>query len=459
MTQNETACVAREMAGFALGERWDRLPAAVQAEAVRAMLNWTACAVGGARTASMDAAMRGILAMTTSGATPVLGRPEKVSMPDAALLCCLSSSAYTFDDTHLATITHPTGPVAAAALSAAHTLSTSGNPVSGTSFLTSLIVGMELECRVSNAITASGGAHIGWYMTGLSGGIGAAAAVGCLLKLSPEQMTWAIGLAASQACGLRATHGSMAIAYIPAVAARNGLTSAYMAMANFACSDILVDGRNGLLEVISTSSDPTLITRSLGKDYEMLSNAYKPYPCGIVIHPAIDACLQLSSNSAVAPQEIEEVALRVHPDALRLTWRKLPENELDAQVSLYHWAAATLVHNAAGLEQGTLACIMDPEVRALQERMQVEATTQLADNQAVVSLRLKDGSRLEATVDQAIGSVGNPMTNEQLAKKFLALSEPVIGDEHTAKLLDFCLGISGADDVARVFHIGAHESH
>lgn len=445
--------MARRLAQHACGMRWDDLPENVQAESLRAMLNWTACAVGGARTPSMEAALGGVLAMGSGGDTPILGRPERTGMADAALLTCLSSSAQTFDDTHLATITHPTGPVAAAALSAAHALSTAGKPVIGTDFLAALAMGIEFECRVSKAI-AAGGSHIGWFMTGLSGGIGAAVAAGRLLKLSEDQMTWAISLAAAQAGGLRATHGSMAIAFVPGAAARNGLVSAYLAMANFNSSDILIDGRNGLLEVVSSPQQAPLITQDLGADYEMLRNAYKPYPCGIVIHPAIDACLELASDPALNVDDIEKVELRVHPDAMRLCWRKLPDNELDAQVSLYHWVGAALVHKKAGLDEGTLACIMDQRVRKLQEKMSVNTSDELADNQAVVVVQLKDGRTLQATVDNAIGSITNPMTNEQLVEKFQGLCAPILGSDRMDQLLNFCLDMSSTKDVAGIYHVG-----
>src|SRR5690606_30973374 len=104
-----------------------------------------------------------------------------------------SSSAHTYDDTHLSTITHPTGPVASALLAVAGKLAGVGRPVTGRALLAALAVGMELECRTSCAISESR-ASLGWYMTGLSGGIGAAAAVGRLLGLPHDRMVSAIGL-------------------------------------------------------------------------------------------------------------------------------------------------------------------------------------------------------------------------------------------------------------------------
>src|ERR1700744_4276787 len=222
MTAFDPQSVTHDMARFALGLDWASLPDAVRREAPRAWMNWVACTVGASRTPIMDAAVRGVLAMESAEDAGLLGRSENTSVSNAALLNCLGSSAQTYDDTHLATITHPTGPVAAAALAVACKRAGAGSPVPGRDLLIALVAGLELECRVSCAI-AAGGSRKGWYMTGLSGGIGAAAAAGLLLGLDHNQMVSALGLAATQAGGFRATHGSMAITYVPGMAARNGV--------------------------------------------------------------------------------------------------------------------------------------------------------------------------------------------------------------------------------------------
>ncbi|MCO6415105.1 MmgE/PrpD family protein [Siccirubricoccus sp. KC 17139] len=454
MTQPQPGPALPSMAEFAAGARWETLPEAVQRESVRAWLNFVACATGGASTAIMHAAMRGVLAMAPQGPVPVFGRPERVSLADAALLNSMSTSAHTFDDTHLATITHPTGPVAAALAATAHALAAKGRPVSGPELLTALMVGMELECRISCAI-AAGKANQGWYMTGLSGGIGAAAAVGRLLHLRPAQLAHAIGLAAAQACGTRSVHGSMAITFVPGVAARDGLVAAHMAQADFSCGPGAIDGRNGLLQVLTGAHDAAPVLDKLRQDFEVLNNTYKPYPCGIVIHPAIDACLALVQEDKVSAEAIERIELRVHPDALNLCWRKLPETELEAQVSLYHWVAAALLRGAAGVAEGEQACVADPAVRSLQERAEARPDAALRDNQAVVTLRLQDGRVVERFTENAIGSVTKPMTDAQLEAKFRGLARRSLGADRVEHLLGLCLAMPKLQDVAAVVEAGA----
>lgn len=446
--------MTHRMAEFASHATWEKLPDAVRREAVRTWTNWVACAVGGSSTQVMDAAVRGVLSIDPNGKVPVLGRSERAGLPDAALLGCVSSSAHTYDDTHLATTTHPTGPVASALLATAHTLGASGPAVSGARLLTALVIGMELECRTSCAILANGG-NPGWFITGLSGGIGAAAGVGHLLALSHEQLVYAIGLAAAQACGIRATHGSMAMSYVPGVAARNGVVAAYMAAADFTCSAFAIDGRSGLLQVLANAADTTLIGGDLGIRFEMLNNTYKPYPCGIVIHPTLDACLHLAQESRISHSEIERIDMRVNPNALALCWRKLPDNIYEAQVSLFHWVAAAFVRAAAGIEQGDLDCIRDTNVRALQERSHAVADPRLADNQAFVAVRLRDGRTVERLTENAIGSITNPLTDRQLAVKFKGLVGPILSEPRTRELLEMCQNLPRAKDAAHILELGA----
>lgn len=444
-----THCVAE----FVLGATWEGLPANVRRESARAWLNWVGCAVGGAVTPAMDAAVNGLVSMG-GGQVPVLGRAERVAMVDSAFLGSLAASAQTYDDTHLATITHPTGPVASALLAAAHQLESVGRPVDGDRLLAALAIGIEIECRVSCAIAAGGG-NFGWYMTGLSGGIGAAAAVGRILGLSHEQMVYALGLAASQASGLRAAHGSMAITFVPGTAARDGVVAAYLAAANYSCSDIAIDGKNGLLQVLTGGTDGSLISDGLGARFEMLNNAYKPYPCGIVIHPAIDACLHLVREQGVDYRKIARVDLRVHPDALNLCWRKLPDNALDALVSLFHWVGAALVRGSAGVREGEIACVMDPAVRAIQAHSEAVADSTLANNQAVVRVTLADGTKHEWMTRNAIGSVTNPMTDAQLATKFRDLVLPILGERRAGALLGKCENMHRVLGIGEILQLGA----
>lgn len=443
--------VTHDIADFVRDSQWSKLPTAVRAEAVRAFLNWVGVALGGASTPTVDTAVQGLSSFAPPGTSVVLGRPERFDAATAAMINCISSSAHVFDDTHLKSMTHPTGPIAATALAVAQRLKEQGRVVSGADLLHALVIGYEVECRISNAIIVEGaGASLGWYVTGVSGGIGAAAAAGRLLDLNHERLVYALGIAATQACGLRATHGSMAITFVPGVAARNGVTAAYLGGAGFTCGDISIDGLNGLLQLMSPNADVGYIRRGLGTEFELLNNAYKPYPCGIVIHPTIDACLQITRMDGYDADQIEHVDLLVDPDAMNLCWRKLPTNVLDAQVSVYHWAAAALMHKRAGLEEGELACVMEPAVRAVQQKTIAVVDPKMARDQGKATVRMKNGRVFEVNVEHAVGSIANPMTDAQLAEKFLGLAGRALSAERSRQLLSLCVNLGSAEEATEV---------
>src|SRR5208283_2566889 len=184
------------------------LPIEVRVEARRAFLNILGCMLGGARHETVDA--------VDAAFGPFAGPPK------ATLINCLASSVHSFDDTHALAIVHPSGPVAAAALAVAEL-----RPISGANFLAAFALGIETVCRVSMAVSvAPARGTIAWSQTGIAGGLGAAVAAGKLLGLDEDGMRRAIGIAASQAAGMRVMHGTMTTALMPAQAAQTGLAAA-----------------------------------------------------------------------------------------------------------------------------------------------------------------------------------------------------------------------------------------
>jgi len=195
--------VTRELARFVVESRWSSIPAAINHEARRALLNWAGCALGGCRDETVDTALAALSEFAGRPQATLLGRSERVDILNAAALNALSSNILDFDDTHLRTVIHPTVPVAAALLALAER-----TRVAGADFLHAFILGVEVECRVGNAISPE---HFssGWHITATCGIFGAAAACAKLLGLDAKKTAWALGLAANQASGTTGAHGSM----------------------------------------------------------------------------------------------------------------------------------------------------------------------------------------------------------------------------------------------------------
>ncbi len=184
--------VTKQLAGYVVRARYEDLPANVRKEAVRTLVNYVAVAVGGARTDATELAVAALAPFSGPPQASLLGRRERFDVMNAAFVNGVSSHVFDYDDTHLKTIIHPGGPVVSAALACAE-----HRPVDGKQFLNALVVGIEACCKIGNAVYPD---HFdrGWHITGTAGVFGAAAAYGKLIGLTEQQMTWALGLAASQ---------------------------------------------------------------------------------------------------------------------------------------------------------------------------------------------------------------------------------------------------------------------
>ncbi len=436
--------VTRKLARFVVEHRYADIPEKVRHEAARSLLNWVGCAVGGSRHETVERALAALAGFSGPPQATVLGRSERLDIMQAALMNGITSHTFDFDDTHLKTVIHPSGPVASALLALAER-----QPIRGDDFLHAFILGVEVECRIGKAVYPS---HydVGWHITGTAGVFGAAAAAGRLLGLNEQQMVWALGIAATQASGLREMFGTMCKPFHPGNAARNGLLAALLAQSNFTSSDQGIEAKCGFAHVLSAKFKPEETTDRLGETWEIALNTYKPFACGIVIHPTIDGCIRLRNEHKLAAEDIESIALKVHPLVLELTGKKTPQAGLEGKFSVYHSAAVAIIHGAAGEAEYSDACVRDPKVIALRDRVTATADGSVHEDQAHISIRLRNGETLEKFIKHAIGSIDKPMSDGDLEAKFRGLADGILSKAESDKLIRLCWDIGKLKDAGEV---------
>lgn len=436
--------VTARLAEWIVGLEASAIPAEVRAEGVRTFVNWVGCAVGGARHETADRALAAVAPFSGPRKATVLGRAERLDALHAALLNGITSHVLDYDDTHLKTIIHPAGPVAAALLALAEI-----RPLSGRDLLTALIVGIEVECRIGNAVYPD---HYdrGWHITGTAGVFGAAAAVGRAIGLDAQQMCWALGLAATQSAGLREMFGTMTKSFHPGRAAQNGAMAAFLAEAGFDSSERAIEAPRGFAGVLSNKQDYDEILDGLGSRWEAALNSYKPFACGIVIHPTIDGCRQIGAEIGARVKDIARVRLTTHPLVLELTGKTAPKTGLESKFSVYHAAACALLRGDGGPTAFSDEVVILPEIVALRDR--VKATADPACHEAAVTIEVtfNDGSTLKKHVERSIGSRERPLSNEQLETKFMDQAKLVIGEAEARALLDLAWTIDGPGPAAAV---------
>ncbi len=407
------------------------LPDTVRREARRSLFNIIGCILGGARHEAVTLTDNALSPFAGPPHATLFGRGRRSDALHATLINCLASSIYSFDDTHEQAVVHPGGPVAAAILALAER-----RPTAGVDFLAAFALGVEMECRLCKAVSVPPArGSIAWSGTGISGGIGAAVAAGRLLGLDAGRLRSAIGIALSQAAGFRAMHGTMSTALMPAQAAQTGLRAALLAEQGFTSSAAPLEGRYGYLSVFAEQPDLDALVGGLGERFELLRNTYKPYPCGIVIHPIIDACLDLRRAHGIDPARIARVAIQASPGAMALCNRPHPQDEMQAHVSLHHWTAVAFIRGTARVQDmDTNTAVRDPALMAFQDKVEATLDPSVAADAAVVTVVLDDGTRHACQVEHCIGSASRPMSDADLERKFIDQAEPVVGPERSRDL-------------------------
>ena len=392
---------------------------AVDHDAHRTFTNWLGCAVGAAHHEAADAALA------------------------AALLNGITSHTFDFDDTHLKTIIHPAGPVASAIVALAEHIGSSGREC-----IDALVLGIDVACRVGNAMYPE---HYdrGWHITGSTGTLGAAAACARLLKLDTQQTAMALGIAASQPVGMREQFGTMTKPFHPGGAARAGMMSALLASKGFTASPKALEAPRGMMQTVSTKNDWNEITDELGQRFEISFNTFKPFACGIVIHPSIDACAQLRAQG-VTPDQVQSIELKVHSLVLELTGKKEPADGLQAKFSVYHGCAAGLTFGYAAEDEFSDEIVNRADMVALRRKVIATVDDSIDEASVDVTAVLNDGRRVHVFVENAIGSLKNPMTDALLEAKFHGLSDPVLGADKTNALLKACWSVGQAASLASV---------
>lgn len=409
MRQVEAQGAGKIFADFVAGTAWADV-AAQEHEAKRSILNFFATALGSANDPAVTTALRTLTPFSGATTSSVIGRSERLDAMGASFLNAVSANLLDFDDTHLDTIIHPAAPVAAPVLALAQARGFSGRAV-----LTAFILGVEIECRVGNAVSPHHYAR-GWHITSTCGVFGAAVACAKLLELPAEQISNAIGIAASQSAGIVENLPSAAKNVSVGNAARNGLFAALLAAEGYSASPRAIEGPLGWARAMGDEPDMARLTGGLGKTWEIAKNTYKPYPAGIVFHAVIDACFRLREKLNRRIDAIESITVQ-GSTLLLARGDRVVRNERDARVSIHHCAAIALLLGTAGVPEFEGAAVFRPDILTLRQKVKVALDASLPDGAARVTVRLDSRETFEEIVMDAKGSLADPLSDRDIEAK------------------------------------------
>jgi len=433
-----------QLAKFILETRKEGIPEAVLHEGKRCFINYLAVALYASRDSSLDILLGVFGDEGGKERASVVGTNTHTSLQNAALANGYLGHLEDYDDTHFPTVIHPSSPTLPAALAVGEQLG-----VSGYDALVASVLGMEVCCRIGVAIHPY---HYneGWHITGTCGVFGAVASAGRLMGLDLDSLVHALGVAGTQASGVREVFGSMTKPFHPGRAAQSGVLAALLAQRGFTSTKTIIEGRRGFAAVLSAEYDLEKATDGLGEKWELQMNGLKPYACGVVNHPLIDAMIAMRSKDGVVAGAVDSISAIVHPLVLELVNRQHPEIGLEGKFSFHHSMAVGLVDGGAFPLQYTDSKVNDPVIKSLRDRITAIADESLEEDQAIVTVNLRDGRSYTERIEHATGAPQNPMSDTYLEDKFRNLTDDVLSTEQRETLLDRLWHMETVNDLGEI---------
>ncbi|HEY1932575.1 MAG TPA: MmgE/PrpD family protein [Acetobacteraceae bacterium] len=431
MTDIASQGLTRVLAEHARTLTYADIPDDVRAWARQCVLDYIACALAG----SQDELSAILLAeLAEQGGAPVatiMGGTVRLPVASAALANGAASHALDFDDVNMAMPGHPSVAILPALLALAEERGSSGADV-----LTAFVAGYELQCRIGRTIAPGHYDVLGFHATATVGSFGAAAACGHLLGLDAAHFVTALGIAGTQAAGLKSMFGTMCKPLHAGKAAYHGLLAAKLASRGFTSRADVLECPQGFARTHSPDFHPERALDDPPGGWYIRRNLFKYHAACYLTHAPIEAARKLREQYAVAPAQVERITLRVDDACDRVCNIPQPRTGLEAKFSL----RLTTAMGLAGVDTGRLttyseATTADPTLIALRDKVGFEFRHGTPHTLAELELRLTDGRTLTAGHDSGIPADDVDAQGARLAEKFVALAEPVIGAARTRELI------------------------
>jgi 2-methylcitrate dehydratase PrpD len=423
-TQVETP--SRALAKMAADFRFSDLPAPVRDRAKLHLLDGLGLAFASYAYPYAGRSIEGVKAIGATGANTVVGQAGGFEVRDAALLNGILVHGLDFDDTHLASIVHPTTTSLPVAMAMAEQLGAGGEDL-----LSAFFAGAETAIRLGAAVDG-GFHHVGFHATGVVAHFGSAVAAGRLLGLDVDQLVTAQGIVGSTASGIQVflEEGAWTKRFHPGWAAVAGITAARLAQHGFVGPSRPYEGKFGLFQThLQAHADEVkmaAMTEGLGETWRFAETALKPYPVCHFIHGCADAAIQLHGEISAA--DIASVRAFLPEPTLHIVAepaqaKEHPSTEYEGKFSAQFVVATCLIKGRMGLPDLQPECFKDPEVMDLAARVKCEADPDSAFPtffSGGLEVTMKDGRVLKRHVRVNSGAGERMLTPDQVIAKFMA---------------------------------------
>jgi 2-methylcitrate dehydratase PrpD len=441
--------ITEKLSSYLAGLKFEELPDDVVHECRRGVLDWIGCAIAGSGHATTDTLAGVLQSMNGEGGSTVFGRGTKLGLLEAPIANGQMGHVLDYDDTHMGgVILHTSGPVLAAMLSLGEK-----RGLSGKDLMLGYVAGFEAGVRPGRG--APNHHDGGWHLTGTLGAMAAGAACSVMLGLNAQQIVHAFGIAGTQSAGMQQNRGTMCKSFQAGKAASNGLLAALLAEGGFDSSGEILEGTKGFCRIYSSSTDIDQILKGLGEGYCITTNGYKPYACGVVLHPIIDTTIGLGKGSGIASEDVKSIDITANAKAVIITGVAKPKTGLKSKFSITHSAAVGYIDGTAGRAQFSNERALADDVIALRDKVNVTTDDNLAADQARGMVTSNSGETFEFVTEHATGTTDCPMSDEVIKAKFMANAEPVVGGKRAEQICDMVWKLDEVGDLGELTELCA----
>jgi 2-methylcitrate dehydratase PrpD len=443
---NLTRALARE----AVSLRWEDIPGPARAVIGQCLLDYLGVAIAGADEPLVRLLLDEMREAGGAEQASVIGHATALPVLSAALVNGAAAHALDYDDVNVAIPGHPSVAILPSLLALAERERATGREL-GTAF----VAGYETACRIGMALQPEH-YNLGFHATGTVGAIGAAAACARLLGLSPTATAAALGIAATQAAGLKAQFGTMCKPFHAGKAAQNGLLAARLAARGFTGRDDIVECAQGFAATHGPDFSPEAARTAPASGWHIFANLFKYHAACYFTHAPIECARELRLAHALVTEAIAGINLRIDGSTDRVCNIPDPVDGLESKFSLRQTVAMALSGiDTASLGVWSEANARDPVLVRLRERLTLDFRSGWPPTLAEMEIALVDGSRVAARHDSGIPADDIAAQGRRLAAKFDTLVEPVLGAPRSRELKEMALGLDDLPDIGRLMRLAA----
>lgn len=451
MTDSASQNLTRVLAERARSLTHADIPSDVRAWARQCVLDYLACALAGADDALSAMLLAELVEQGGAPAATVVGHDARLPVMSAALVNGAAAHALDFDDVNLAMPGHPSVAILPALLALAEERGSSGVDV-----LTAFVAGYELQCHVGRMIAPGHYDVLGFHSTATVGSFGSAAACAHLLRLNAEQFAMALGIAGTQAAGLKSMFGTMCKPLHAGKAAYHGLLAAKLASRGFTSRADVLECAQGFARTHSPDFHPERALANPPDDWYIRGNLFKYHAACYMTHAPIEAARKLRAEYGLTPERVESIRLRLDEASDRICNIPEPRTGLEAKFSL----RLTTAMGLAGVDTGRLSTYSeevaaDPVLVGLRNKVQFDFHRDMSSTLAELELQLTDGTRVTAQHDSGVPATDVSAQGRRLEEKFTSLVEPLLGTERCEALVTRIGGLDDLADVREIMRLSA----